>query len=141
MDDVIRQSVILVIDDDPASAARCQALIDALCATPLTVTSRQAAEEILSEITPDVAIVSAELPDASGIEAIKLFRQCAELRGTPVILLNDDLPRRELEHAAMAGMYAALARPVDVDEFLGLIRTALADGRRVKRRPAPTRRL
>ncbi len=131
----IRQSIVLIIDDDTASGARCEALTDALGATAFRVTSREAAEQALTICKPDVVIVAYELPDATGIDVVNQFRQRRSLRRTPVILLTQDLPTNELERAVMAGVFASLNKPFSANEFFKLLTAAIhSDGRHTRRR-------
>jgi CheY-like chemotaxis protein len=129
----IRQSIVLIIDDNIASGARCEALTDALGATAICVTSREAAEQALTICKPDVVVVAHQLPDATGIDIVNYFRRT--LRRTPVILLTQDLPTNELERAVMAGVFASLDKPFTANAFFKLLTAAIhSDGRHTRRR-------
>jgi CheY-like chemotaxis protein len=131
----IRQSIVLIIDENIASGARCEALTDALGATAICVTSREAADQALTICKPDVVIVADRLPDANGIDIVNHFRQRRALRRTPVILLTQDMPTNELERAVMAGVFASLDKPFTANAFFKLLTAAIhSDGRHTRRR-------
>ncbi len=139
----IRQSVVLVIEADTASGARCEALLETLGATPFRVASRQEAEAFLELCTPDAVIVAYELPDGTGIDVVNDYRRRRALRRSPIILLTSEIATNELERAVMAGVFASLGKPFTAHEFFKLITAAIhSDGRHTRRRLADgTRKL
>jgi DNA-binding NtrC family response regulator len=131
----IQQSIVMVIDDDKASGARCEGLVDAVGACCMRVHSRADAEYALTQFVPDVILVASDLPDAHGIDLVSEYRNRRALRRTPMILICDELATNEMERAVMAGVFAALSKPFSAGEFFKLVTSAIgSDGRHTRRR-------
>jgi two-component system, OmpR family, phosphate regulon response regulator PhoB len=127
MDLNARQSIVLLIEDDIDSSAKCRQLIEKLGATCHPVRTLEAAKKILRQNAPDVVVVDYSLPDGSGIDLIGLLRQSVEHRATPIILLTGEIDPHELERAVMMGIFAFLAKPFSTQEFTKLVNAAIAE--------------
>jgi DNA-binding NtrC family response regulator len=139
----IAQSAVLIIEGDPHSAGRCEALVESLGATPILAATFAEARKLLNIVIPDVVVASQEVTDASGVDMIHDLRQRPQHRRTPAILLSEEISTNELERAVMAGIYATLRKPFEAPEFIQLVCSAIeGNGRHTgKRELDETRRL
>ncbi|MBI4741759.1 MAG: response regulator [Betaproteobacteria bacterium] len=78
----------------------------------------------LSEIQPAILLLSANLPDAPGIELCRDIRGDGQLHDTHVVLLlGNDATQATVDEAHAAGCDEALTHPVDLPNLLRHLRT------------------
>ncbi len=77
---------------------------------------------------PDVVLLDVHLPDISGEEVVARLRERPDTTDIPVIVLSADATAAQKRRMLQAGARAYLTKPVDVREFLTLLRTTLAPG-------------
>ena len=123
-----QQSVVLLIGDDPQDTDSYRKTIESIGAVCYAVTTLAEAEEVLRQNSPDAVVVDYALPDGTGIDLIAHLRARLVHRATPIILLTGEISPPELERAVMMGMYAFLAKPVNLEEFTRLITDAITEG-------------
>ena len=81
------------------------------------------AVELVSQLKPDFIMMDINLPDLSGIEAV---RRILAVRAIPVIMLSAYSDSQNVEEAIEAGACAYLVKPIVGDQLGPAIRTALA---------------
>ena len=85
--------------------------------------------ELVRQHEADLVLLDLHLPDISGEEVLDALRGDPRTRDIPVLVLsssNGPGLRRRLEHAGADGF---LAKPLDMDEFLGLVDRLVEGGR------------
>jgi CheY-like chemotaxis protein len=92
----------------------------------------EAAHRILEDGPPDLILVDAALPGTDGYEFCKMIRANPDSRQVPVVLMVGRDGLRDKLRGAVAGVTAAVAKPIDPDELMGTVRACLAA------EPAPT---
>lgn len=65
------------------------------------------------------------LPDISGIEALKILRGNAATLHIPVVALSANAMPRDIEQGMQAGFFLYLTKPIKVNEFLHTLALAL----------------
>jgi PAS domain S-box-containing protein len=75
---------------------------------------------------PEVILMDINLPDMSGIEALKILREDPVTARIPVIALSANAVRRDIENGLEAGFFRYLTKPLKVDEFMDTLDVALA---------------
>jgi CheY-like chemotaxis protein len=124
--DVLRQRKVLVVDDD---ARNIFALTTALENQEMEVHSatngRQAIE--LIEETPDLSIVLMDImmPEMDGYETMREIRKKAEFRTLPILALTAKAMKGDREKCLQAGASDYIAKPVNTDQLLSLLRVWL----------------
>ncbi len=83
---------------------------------------------------PDVILMDIDLPDISGIDALKLLASDPETAKIPVIALTANAMRQDIEKGAAAGFFRYLTKPVNVIELMITLDSALNS-------PAPSAKL
>ena len=70
---------------------------------------------------PDLILLDMHLPDISGMELLRHFKQDAHTSGVPVVVVSADALAQQIEAAYDAGATHYLTKPVSVTELLGVV--------------------
>jgi len=118
---------VLVVDDDMRTV---YALSNALSAKRLQVLTAADGQEALDELDRhpalDLVVIDVMMPRMDGLEAIRRVRAQPRFRDLPIIALTATTMSDERERCLAAGASDHLAKPVDLGQLLGLLRTWLA---------------
>ncbi len=71
---------------------------------------------------PDLIVMDIQLPELSGIDAIKWLKQDADLRATPVIAITAFAMKGDEERIRESGCDAYLSKPISINKFLETVR-------------------
>jgi CheY-like chemotaxis protein len=116
---------ILVVEDDPDS---CETIAAVLSQAGYVVDKAGDGFEALALAArrrPDLVLSDLQMPGMSGIELIRRAR--AFMHAVPVVLTTGMTETRNLRTAASAyGAVACLAKPMNLDQLLWTIDSALA---------------
>lgn len=115
-----KDGLVLVVDDDPAVRTLLQTILAKEYAVQ-TAASGHAALQMLDEISPDLIVLDAEMPDLDGYETCRRIRESSTV---PVIFVTSHTSLESQLEAFQAGANDLLAKPVSHDLFL--IKAALA---------------
>jgi CheY-like chemotaxis protein len=91
--------------------------------------------------TPDLVLLDINLPRRSGHEVLEAIKRDPLLRGIPVVMLTSSAAEADVARSRALGADGYVAKPVDLDDYLRVVRTiddlwrATAPSRR--QRPAP----
>ena len=125
-DDVLVQRKVLVVDDD---ARNIFALTSALENHGMVVLGarggRQAIEVI--ERTPDLSAVMMDImmPDMDGYETMREIRRDTRFQSLPILALTAKAMKGDREKCLRAGASDYIAKPVNIDQLLSLLRAWL----------------
>ncbi|RZI82766.1 MAG: response regulator [Rubrivivax sp.] len=72
----------------------------------------------LSGPPPDLVLLDVHLPDASGLEFLKLMKANPETAGIPAIMISADAMPEQVDAALSAGAYCYLTKPVQLSVLL-----------------------
>ena len=121
-----RKPVVLVVDDDFSVAQTLAWLFQqAAYACAMAHTGRDAID-LASQMTIDVALVDAVLPDIDGLETAAAI--CRKIAGCKILLMSGDPEGvRMLEVANQQGMhFDLLAKPIPLPELLEKVSSLLS---------------
>jgi CheY-like chemotaxis protein len=92
--------------------------MDVLSAT----NGRQAIETIRA--TPDIAVVLMDImmPEMDGFQTMKEIRQESRFRSIPIVALTAKAMKGDREKCLVAGASDYIAKPVNTDQLLSLLR-------------------
>jgi len=76
-------------------------------------------------VHPDLIVTDVQMPRMNGIEMIRLLRESDECRQVPIIVISS-YGKHVMEDALNAGADEFVAKPIDVDELLGCVKSRLA---------------
>jgi CheY-like chemotaxis protein len=74
---------------------------------------------------PEVILMDINLPDISGIEALKILRKDPATKHIPVLALSANAMQHDIERGLEAGFFRYLTKPIKVNEFLNALDDAL----------------
>ena len=120
-----RKFRILVVDDEPSVLLTYQMILEHKGYEVLPAPSPEAARVVLDGEKLDLLLCDLSLGlKGSGFEVIEHARRCQP--GLPALLLTGYATKDVLDRAQRLGV-AVLLKPVDIQEFLGIVRTHLGD--------------
>ena len=125
-DDALIGKKVLVVDDDVRNIFALSSVLERRGMTVMTAgTGRQAIE--LLESVPDVAIALMDImmPEMDGYETMQVIRQKGSLRRLPIIALTAKAMKGDREKCLEAGASEYLAKPVNTEQLLSVLRTWL----------------
>ncbi|MBI5919377.1 MAG: response regulator [Nitrosomonadales bacterium] len=118
---------ILIVDDTPINLLLLKTLVGKIegC-IPFTFEFPAQALEWCHENQPDLVLLDYMMPEISGIDFLKLFRQMPGCEEVPVLMVTADHETEVRYQALQAGANDFLTKPVDRTEFLARARNMLA---------------
>ena len=125
-DEVLRGRKILVVDDDARNIFALTSLLENHDMEVISTTNGRSAIEII-ERTPDLSIVLMDImmPDMDGYETIGKIRQNAAFSTLPILALTAKAMKGDREKCLNAGASDYIAKPVNTDQLLALMRVWL----------------
>lgn len=79
---------------------------------------------------PDVMLLDVDMPDISGLEALRIIKGMDGRRQCPVIMLTGLNDHRLLKKAMDMGAYGFISKPFNINYLNKLLRQAVGDQRR-----------
>jgi CheY-like chemotaxis protein len=122
-DEALVGKKVLVVDDDVRNIFALSSVLERRGMTVLTAgTGREAINTL--ESTPDVAIVLMDImmPEMDGYETTQVIRQKTLLRRLPIIALTAKAMKGDREKCLEAGASEYLAKPVNTEQLLSVLR-------------------
>jgi len=117
-----RSPRILIVDDDDGQRSLLDSFLGSQGFETAVVSSGQRALEVLREQEIDMMISDVRMPGLSGLETLRLARQ--ERGSFPVLLVTAYADVRDAVGAMRDGAVNYLAKPIDLEELLALVRQA-----------------
>jgi DNA-binding NtrC family response regulator len=74
---------------------------------------------------PDVILMDINLPDISGIDALKALREDVSTAHIPVVAISANAMSRDIEVGRQLGFFRYLTKPIVVEEFMTTLDLAL----------------
>jgi len=124
--EVLRGRKILVVDDDARNIFALTSLLENHEMDVISVTSGQKAIDIIRG-TPGISIVLMDImmPNMDGYETMREIRKSPEFRILPIIALTAKAMKGDREKCLNAGASDYIAKPVNTDQLLSLMRVWL----------------
>jgi len=122
-DDALKGRKVLVVDDDVRNIFAVSSVLERRGMTVLSAgTGREAIETI--ESTGDLAIVLMDImmPEMDGYETMQRIRQNPSVRRMPIIALTAKAMKGDRERCLEAGASEYLAKPVNTEQLLSVLR-------------------
>jgi len=118
--------LVLYVEDNPANLTLIEKIVarrpDLRLLTAVTgvlgVASARANQ-------PEVILMDINLPDISGIEALRILRKDPMTAHIPVVALSANAMPHDIEKGLQAGFFRYLTKPIKIDEFMDTLNTAL----------------
>jgi CheY-like chemotaxis protein len=125
-DEILRGRKILVVDDDARNIFALTSLLENHDMEVISATNGRGAIELI-ERTPDLSIVLMDImmPDMDGYETIGKIRENISFSSLPIVALTAKAMKGDREKCLNAGASDYIAKPVDTDQLLSLMRVWL----------------
>ncbi len=117
---------VLYVEDNPANLKLVEQII-----------ARHPGLRLLSAVTgnlgielaranlPEVILMDINLPDISGVEAMRVLSEDPVTAHIPVVAISVNSMPHDFKKGLQAGFFRYLTKPIIVDEFMGTLNTAL----------------
>ena len=122
---------ILVVEDNVVNQRVVQMQLKKMGYDPDFANNGRAALQALERVTYDVVFMDCQMPEMDGFEAMRLIRKMPEYRKLPVIALTAKAMKGDRERCIGAGATDYIAKPVEIDQLLALMRVWLPEARKV----------
>jgi PAS domain S-box-containing protein len=126
---------LLYVEDNPANLKLVEQLIARHTELRLlTAVNGQLGIALARTAQPEVIVMDINLPDISGVDALKILRADPATAHIPVVALSANAMPRDIEKGLQAGFFRYLTKPIKLDEFMDALNVALAFARVNQRR-------
>jgi PAS domain S-box-containing protein len=134
----LKPATLLYVEDNLANLALIETVLTVRPeVTVIPALQGQIGIELATEHQPDIILLDLHLPDMSGVEVLRRLRAQERTRGIPVIIVSADATPDSMQRLENEGANAYVTKPIDVDEFLGVIERLL-EQRSDRERRIPT---
>ena len=116
---------ILVIDDEPNNFDVIQTLLGNEGYTFHYASSGQRALDQLDRLQPDTILLDVMMPDLDGYETMREIRKLPQFRTLPILALTAKAMKGDREKCLNAGASDYIAKPVNTNQLLSLMRVWL----------------
>jgi CheY-like chemotaxis protein len=124
--EVLRNRKVLVVDDDARNIFALTSLLENQDMHVLTATNGRQAIELI-ETTPGLGVVLMDImmPEMDGYETMREIRKNPSYRTLPILALTAKAMKGDREKCLQAGASDYIAKPVNTDQLLSLLRVWL----------------
>jgi CheY-like chemotaxis protein len=125
-DDALRGRRVLVVDDDARNIFALTTVLENHEMEVVSATNgRQAIETISREQDISVVLMDIMMPEMDGYQTMREIRKDAQFHSLPIVALTAKAMKGDREKCLDAGASDYIAKPVDTDQLLSLLRVWL----------------
>jgi len=121
-----RLRILLYVEDNPANLMLVEQLI---ARRPdlrlLTAVTGHLGIDLARTSRPEMILMDINLPDISGIEALRILRKDPATANIPVVAVSANAMPLDIEKGLKAGFFRYLTKPIKVSEFMEALDVAL----------------
>ena len=124
--DVLRERKVLVVDDDARNIFALTTVLENHDMEVVSATNGRQAIDLIRE-TPDLSVVLMDImmPEMDGYETMRQIRKNPTFRTLPILALTAKAMKGDREKCLQAGASDYIAKPVNTDQLLSLLRVWL----------------
>jgi DNA-binding response OmpR family regulator len=138
---MVKRSKILIVDDEPLNIDYlAQELEDLSYETVIATSGPEALEKVATE-APDLILLDVTMPGMNGFTVCRLLKEKEETQLIPVVIMTALRGREDRIKGLEAGADDFLTKPVDQQELLARIRTAMRTKQAMDRKFGELRRI
>jgi CheY-like chemotaxis protein len=125
-DTVLTGKKVLIVDDDIRNIFAMTSILEPHKMQLLSAETGKSAIEVLQD-TPDIDVVLMDImmPDMDGYDTMRAIRKLAKFRSLPIIALTAKAMKGDREKCIEAGASDYIAKPVDTEQLLSILRVWL----------------
>ncbi len=129
-------TTVLIVEDNDLSLRLFRDLLRAHGYETVQSETGFGGYELAREHRPDLILMDIQLPDISGLDMMKAFKDDQDLKTIPIIALTAFAMEEDEEKFRAAGCDAYLAKPISVHKFLETVSHMLnTDNPRLRSEP------
>jgi CheY-like chemotaxis protein len=125
-DPVLAGKTVLLVDDDVRNAFALTVALERHHMKVLYADGGRTALELVRR-KPDVVLMDVMMPEMDGLETTRALRRLPDGARVPIIALTAKAMKGDREECLAAGASDYVAKPVDVDQLVSLLRVWLYD--------------
>lgn len=116
---------ILIVDDDKGATDLLEAIVLSTGHQPITVNQSSKAMEVADQEKPDLILLDLMMPEPTGFQLCRMFRQNPNFRVTPIVIITalDNTDSRVV--AIGAGANGFLRKPFHVSDLTDKVKDLL----------------
>jgi CheY-like chemotaxis protein len=124
--EVLRGRKVLVVDDDARNIFALTTLLENQEMEVVSATNGRQAIDLI-QTTPDLSVVLMDImmPEMDGYETLREIRRHPDFRTLPILALTAKAMKGDREKCLNAGASDYIAKPVNTDQLLSLLRVWL----------------
>lgn len=122
-------SVVLIVEDNEKNMKLARDVLQVKGYTTLEAVTGEDGVRLAKEKLPDLVLMDIQLPGISGIDALKALRDDAQTENIPVAALTASVTPTDRSRISAAGFDAFLSKPIDLKEFLEIVKRLTEGGR------------
>jgi len=120
---VLSGKKVLIVDDDIRNIFAMTSLLEPFHMNLLSAETGKGAIEMLQSTSDiDVVLMDIMMPDMDGYDTMRAIRKLAKFRSLPIIALTAKAMKGDREKCIEAGASDYIAKPVDTEQLLSLLR-------------------
>ena len=124
--EMLRGRKVLVVDDDARNIFALTSVLENHEAEVISATNgRDAIQTILKNPRSSIVLMDIMMPEMDGYETMRQIRELPEFRSLPILALTAKAMKGDREKCLEAGASDYIAKPVNTDELLSLMRVWL----------------
>ncbi len=122
-------SVVLIVEDNEKNMKLARDVLQVKGYTTLEAVTGEDGVRMAKEKLPDLVLMDIQLPGISGIDALKALRSDAQTEKIPVAALTASVTPTDRSQISEAGFDAFLSKPINLKEFLEIVKRLTEGGR------------
>jgi PAS domain S-box-containing protein len=124
--DGVQLYTLLYVEDNPANLMLVEDIIARRTDIRLlSARDGKSGIELARASLPDVILMDINLPDISGLQALRILAEDPTTTQIPVVALSANAIPRDIENGLEAGFFRYLTKPIKVNEFMDSLDVAL----------------
>jgi CheY-like chemotaxis protein len=124
--DVLAGRTVLLVDDDVRNIFAMTSLLERYKMQVVTAENgKQALDALEKHPEVEAVLMDIMLPEMDGYETTRTIRKMPEKRDLPILALTAKAMKRDREKCLEAGASDYIAKPVEADHLLGVLRSWL----------------
>jgi CheY-like chemotaxis protein/signal transduction histidine kinase/methyl-accepting chemotaxis protein len=117
-----RNRTVLVVEDNPDNLLTVTSTLAQENCTIITAGDGKQAVKMVQEENPGLVLMDMQLPEMSGMEAVRRIKANPELTGIPIVALTANAMKGDREKTLAAGCDDYLSKPFDPVELQEMVR-------------------
>jgi two-component system cell cycle response regulator DivK len=116
---------ILIVEDQPMNLKLARDLLQRFGYETLEAINGEQGVALANSMKPDLILMDIMMPKMDGLEATRIIKADIKTKHIPIIALTSYAMKGDRERTIDAGCDAYLAKPIDIQELLNIVRKYL----------------